>query len=204
MESSRRVHISYKVSGEALGIVWKRSHHEWTTFVSALHYHAARVCGVPVWCVHLLWKQNLWDEAQLPMNVYIECIVSNKFPEITNSTDTHNRCCNCWEGCDDVYELRRERSSQVMTLTTWICDQSDEYELRTGNCEMCHPEDLCHLCRVRLPGGRYRCLQCLVEQVQPLEDDDAYQARIEDSLASLSKAQQNRWRILPHNAHHDV
>ena len=182
-ESSRHVHISYKVSGKRLGIVWKRPHHEWANFVLALHYYAGRVCGVPAWCVHLLWKQDPWDEAQLPMNIYIECIVSNKFPEIDDDArnalwciDTDdNRCCNCWEGCENLDDLGIDR---------------------TYNCEMCCPDELCDLCRVRLPGGRYRCLQCLVDLVQPPEDDDAYQARVEDALAFLSKAQQNRWRLV--------
>ena len=64
MESFRSVHISYTVSGETLGIVWQKPEHEWTTFVSALHYYAARKIGVPIWCVDLLWEYDPWDEAR--------------------------------------------------------------------------------------------------------------------------------------------
>lgn len=55
MESNRRVHISYRVSGYTLGpdFVWKKPEHEWQTFVRALHYLAARKCDVPVWNVEL-------------------------------------------------------------------------------------------------------------------------------------------------------
>ena len=85
MESVRCVHISYTVSGETLGIVCKKHEHEWTTFVIALHYYAARRCGVPVWCMDLLWEYDPWDEAQLPMYVHIKCRISSVFPEIAES-----------------------------------------------------------------------------------------------------------------------
>ena len=71
MESVRCVHISHAVSGETLGIVWQKPEHEWTTFVSALHYYAARKIGIPIWCVDLLWEYDPWDEAQLPINVHV-------------------------------------------------------------------------------------------------------------------------------------
>ena len=63
MESTRIVHIGYKVSGQTLRTVWKQPHYEWTTFVIALHYYAARVCEVPVWCVQLFWEDDPWDDS---------------------------------------------------------------------------------------------------------------------------------------------
>ena len=102
MESFRSVHISYSVSGETLGIVWKKPEHEWTTFVIALHYYAARKIGVMIWCVDLLWEYDPWDEAQLPMNVHVQCSTSSVFPEIAESTLSFGRCCCCWEDCEDL------------------------------------------------------------------------------------------------------
>ena len=97
MESNRRVHISYYVSGEPVGYeLLTPRHADWTTFVIALHYYAARVSEVPIWCVQLLWKEDLWDEAQLPMNVYIQCVPTNEMLEIRyDCCDADNRCCNC-------------------------------------------------------------------------------------------------------------
>jgi len=46
------------------GLYGKKPEHEWTTFVSALHYYAARKIGVPIWCVDLLWEYDPWDEAR--------------------------------------------------------------------------------------------------------------------------------------------
>ena len=104
MESFRSVHISHTVSGDTLGIVCKKTEHEWTTFVTALHYYAARKTGVPVWCVDLLWEYDPWDEAQLPMYVHIQCNISSVFPEIAEGADTDGRCDNCWEDCEDLAE----------------------------------------------------------------------------------------------------
>ena len=183
MECCRRVHISYLVSGGPLGCaLYVPGDAGWTSFVTALHYYAARVSGVPVWCVQLLWKENPWDEAQLPKNVYIQCVKCNKIPEIhEDSASDDNRCCNCWEDCQDA--------------DLWEQNRSDTLS-REDNCEECTPCFLCDLCRVRLLGDRSRCLQCLVERVVGLEDDHAYQARVDDALASLQPAQRIRWRCV--------
>ena len=106
MESNRCVHISY-VSGETLGLVSTRPKHEWVTFINALHYFAARRCDVPVWCVELRWEYDPWDEAQWPMKVHVQCVINTTavFDEIAGTTDEENRCCNCWEDCEDVEKV---------------------------------------------------------------------------------------------------
>ena len=141
MESFRSVHISYSVSGETLGIVWKKPEHEWTTFVIALHYYAARKIGVMIWCVDLLWEYDPWDEAQLPMNVHVQCSTSSVFPEIAESTLSFGRCCCCWEDCDDLDGLSPDASYLI-------------------NCGVCGTTCLCDLCKVKFPDGSVSCLLC--------------------------------------------
>ena len=199
MESFRSVHISYNVSGETLGIVWKKPEHEWTTFVSALHYYAARKIGVPIWCVDLLWEYDPWDEAQLPMNVYIQCSISSVFPEIAESTASCGRCSNCFEDCEDLADLIPMYGSNL----TWG-------KVRYGfgylnNCSRCGTTLLCDLCKVQFRGGSVCCLECLVPppgyRVWPPgyhgpEADEDYQARVADALADLPEAQQKRWKLI--------
>ena len=142
MESLRSVHISYTVSGETLGIVWQKPEHEWTTFVSALHYYAARKIGVPIWCVDLLWEYDPWDEAQLPMNVHILCRISSVLPETAESTASCGRCSNCWEDCEDLADEIPMYGSNV----TWAMVKYDFGYLK--NCSRCGTTKLCDLCRV--------------------------------------------------------
>ena len=187
MESFRSVHISYTVSGETLGIVWQKTEHEWTTFVSALHYYAARKIGVPIWCVDLLWEYDPWDEAQLPMNVHIQCRISSVFPEIAESCDSECRCDNCWEDCEDLDETHLS------------------YCL---NCRDCGTTVLCDLCKVHFPDGSVCCLYCLVPDrtrireglpgvyYEEPEADEDYRARVAAALAGLTEAQQKRWRLV--------
>ena len=169
MESNRRVHISYTVSGETLGIVWKRPEHEWRTFVNALHYFAARRCGVPVWCLELLWEYDPWDESQLPMNVYIQFLISSVF-EITKNTDETKRCCNCWEDCEDTEELFAH------VLIEYWRGRRDPREFL--NCDTCGPQYLCDLCHVDLPGGGSSCLNCFAPPPERPETDEDYLARV--------------------------
>ena len=180
----RSVHISYKVSGETCGIVWKRPEHEWRTFVNALHYFAARRCGVPVWCVELLWKYDPWDEAQLPMNLYIQCDISFVF-DIAEGTDETKRCCNCWEDCEDT----EERYAHVL-VQYWRGGRDP----RDWNCDTCCPQHLCDLCHVDLPGGGSSCLNCFAPRRERPETDKDYLARVAPiALAGLTEAQLNRW-----------
>lgn len=171
MEGIRIVHIGYKLSGENLAIVRKESHYEWTTFVSALHYYAARACGIPVWCVHLIWRANPWDEAQLPMNVYIGCVRSWEFPEIGQELSFDGRCMSCLEDCEDAYERRIKKGLPMFSPI--LPDAGEE------NCGNCETTNLCDLCRVLLKDGGCRCLLCFHPP--------------EYTLASLSKAQRIRW-----------
>ena len=180
----RSVHISYKVSGETCGIVWKRPEHEWRTFVNALHYFAARRCGVPVWCVELLWKYDPWEEAQLPMNLYIQCDISFVF-DIAEGTDETKRCCNCWEDCEDT----EERYAHVL-VQYWRGGRDP----RDWNCDTCCPQHLCDLCHVDLPGGGSSCLNCFAPRRERPETDKDYLARVAPiALAGLTEAQLNRW-----------
>ena len=200
MESFRSVHISYTVSGETLGIVWQKTEHEWTTFVSALHYYAARKIGVPIWCVDLLWEYDPWDEAQLPMNVHLTCNVSSVFPIISESIESCGRCSNCLEDCEDLADLTPMHGSNV----TWAMVKYDFGYLK--NCSRCGTTKLCDLCRVQFRGGSVCCLECLVPppgyRVWPPglyhgpEADKDYQARVADALADLPEAQQQRWKII--------
>ena len=197
MESFRSVHISYTVSGETLGIVWQKPEHEWTTFVSALHYYAARKIGVPIWCVDLLWEYDPWDEAQLPMYVHLKCSISSAFREIGANTASYGRCDNCWEDCEDLqhdgeyWNLTRER--RIYKNSRSCC--------RCGSCA------LCDLCKVKLPGGSMCCLCCLMTPPRGYalwpnrngyhaEADEDYQARVASALAGLTEAQQKRWRLV--------
>ena len=199
MESFRRVHVSYTVSGETLGIVWKKPEHEWTTFVSALHYYAARKINVPIWCVDLLWECDPWDEAQLPMNVHVKCNIRSVFPEIAESTASGGRCSNCWEDCENLDDSTPMYGSNV----TW--GQVDGWSYLM-NCNKCGTPQLCDLCKVQFRGGSVCCLECLVPppgyRVWPPglyhgpEADKDYQARVADALADLPEAQQQRWKII--------
>ena len=194
MESVRCVHISHAVSGETLGIVCKKHEHQWTTFVTALHYYAARRCGVPVWCMDLLWEYDPRDEAQLPMYVHIKCSISSVFPEIAEGADTDGRCYNCWEDCEDLAE------------THPFNDLKTTYELSyLRNCRRCGTTLLCDLCKVQLRDGIMCCLYCLVPppgyRVWPRgylgpETDEHYHARVAAALAGLTEAQQKRWRLV--------
>ena len=186
MESFRSVHISYTVSGETLGIVWQKPEHEWTTFVSALHYYAARKIGVPIWCVDLLWECDPWDEAQLPMNVHVKCNISSVFPEIAESTASCGRCTCCWEDCEDL---------------------DDTHLSYCLNCRHCCTTVLCDLCKVHFPDGSVCCLYCLVPDrtrirrglsgpYEEPEADEDYRARVAAALAGLTEAQQKRWRLV--------
>ena len=189
MESFRSVHISYTVSGETLGIVWQKPEHEWTTFVSALHYYAARKIGIPIWCVDLVWKYDPWDEAQLPMEVQIECVISSEF-EIASSTAEHviKRCCNCWEDCDDVEELFDENPSY------WR-GRRDPREFM--NCDECAPQYLCRLCHVDLPDGGSSCLTCFAGPPERAETDGDYLARVASTvLLGLTDSQMKRWECV--------
>ena len=204
MESFRFVHISYVVSGETLGIVWKRPEHEWRTFVNALHYFAARRCGVPVWCLELLWEYDPWDEAQLPMNVHVKCNISSVFPEIAESTASCGRCTCCWEDCEDLDETHPWNGSE----TTW------EFSY-LRNCGQCGTACLCDLCKVitlqssNFPGAGsvVSCLLCLVtprgyrrllDGGLFAETDEDYQVRVAAALklVGLTEAQQKRWRLV--------
>ena len=197
MESFRRVHVSYACSGKTLGIVWKKPEHEWTTFVSALHYYAARKIGIPIWCVDLLWKYDPWDEAQLPMNVHVKYNIRSVFLEIAESTASGGRCSNCWEDCDDAKDAYERRRKNGVIFSARMRDFYD------ASCEDCNARFLCDLCRVCLPGGRGTCLECfvptpldrldLISQSVWVEDAAAYEARVEDALPSLTKAQRSRW-----------
>jgi hypothetical protein len=198
MESTRCVSIANKVSGQILGIVRRRPHHEWTTFVIALHYYAARVCDVPVWCVQLFWEDDPWDDSHKRLNMYIQCLVTNNIPEITPNTDLEDgRCCNCWEDCDEAKDAYERRRKNGVIFSTRMQDFYD------ASCEDCNARFLCDLCRVCLPGGRGTCLECfvptpldrldLISQSVWVEDAAAYEARVEDALPSLTKAQRSRW-----------
>jgi hypothetical protein len=198
MESFRRVHVSYACSGKTLGIVWKKPEHEWTTFVSALHYYAARKINVPIWCVDLLWECDPWDEAQLPMNVHVKCNIRSVFPEIAESTASGGRCSNCWEDCENLDESTPMYGSSV----TW--GQVDGYSYLM-NCNKCGTSQLCDLCKVKFRGGSVCCLECLVPPpgywewpgvYHGPEADEDYQIRVEALLARLPEAQQNRWKLL--------
>ena len=205
MESWRSVHISYKVSGETLGIVWKKPEHEWTTFVNGLHYYVARKTGVPVWCVDLLWEDDPWDEAQLPMNVHLTCNINSVFPEISESTESCGRCSCCWEDCDDLNDWTLERWKSGFAEETW---EALKYDLSyMKNCTTCGTPVLCDLCRGQLRGGSASCLYCLVRPrgYRGLlcggliaETEEAYQVRVEAAFESggLTEAQQRRWRIV--------
>ena len=196
MESFRRVHVSYTVSGETLGIVWKKPEHEWTTFVSALHYYAARKINVPIWCVDLLWECDPWDEAQLPMNVHVKCNIRSVFPEINTNTSPDGRCACCWEDCEDfdnwnpMYGPKENYGALKYDLPY------------LKNCSECGTPVLCDLCRVQLRGGSARCLYCLVRPTKYCgliaETDAVYQVRVADVFesAGLTEAQQKRWRIV--------
>ena len=202
MESSRSVHISYKVSGDTLGIVWKKPEHDWTTFVSGLHYYVARKTGVPVWCVDLLWEHDPWDEAHLPMNVHLTCNISSVFPKISNNTESCGRCSCCWEDCEDLDDWN---SMSAFSKEQWEALKYDLSYLK--NCTECGTPVLCDLCRVQLQGGSASCLYCLVRPRGYsgllcggliAETDAAYQVRVADAFksAGLSEAQQKRWRIV--------
>ena len=191
MESVRCVHISHAVSGETLGIVCKKHEHQWTTFVTALHYYAARRCGVPVWCMDLLWEYDPWDQAQLPMYVHIKCSISSELPEIADSCDSDGRCDNCWEDCED---LDVGRASILYSFFFW-------------NCRTCGTNVLCDLCKVHFPDGSVCCLYCLVPDrtrirrglsgpYEEPEADEDYRARVAAALAGLTEAQQKRWRLV--------
>ena len=190
MESSRLVHISYKASGRTLGIVWKSPEDEWGTVVAALHYYAARVCGVPVWCVELLWPYDPWNEAQLPTNVSIQCVVRPEF-EIAMSTDAFNRCCNCWEDCEDIEELFAH------VLVQYWRERDRRHPREFLHCDSCTPQQLCDLCHVHLPGGGSSCLHCFAPLPEIPETDRDYLARVV-SLArrGLTDSQMNRWQCV--------
>ena len=199
MESFRRVHVSYACSGKTLGIVWKKPEHEWTTFVSALHYYAARKINVPIWCVDLLWECDPWDEAQLPMNVHVKCNISSVFPEIAESIASYGRCSNCWEDCEDLDEEYELDENNESTAIDWGY-------LR--NCHKCGTWVLCDLCKVILPGGSPRCLHCLVPLRSHIgllrgglirETDARFQARVAAALAGLTEAQRKRWGFVNGN-----
>ena len=201
MESWRSVHISYKVSGETLGIVWKKPEHDWTTFVSGLHYYAARKTGVPVWCVDLLWEYDPWDEAQLPMNVHLTCNISSVLPEISEITEPDGRCCCCWEDCEDFDNW----NPMYGPKENWGALKYDLPYLK--NCFICGTPVLCDLCRVQLRGGSASCLYCLVRPRGYsgllcggiiAETEANYQVRVADAFksAGLTEAQQKRWRIV--------
>jgi hypothetical protein len=199
MESCRCVQMSYTVSGETLGILWQKPEHEWTTFVSALHYYAARKINVPIWCVDLLWECDPWDEAQLPMNVQVKCNISSVFPEIAESTASYGRCCNCWEDCEDLDDLT-------------VTDGMRKYNLsKQDYCGRCGTTVLCDLCKVELippcrRGGSICCLWCVVpprgyalwpgRMGYHAEAEEDYQARVAAVLAGLTEAQQKRWRLV--------
>jgi hypothetical protein len=207
MESCRCVQISYTVSGETLGILWQKPEHEWTTFVSALHYYAARKSNVPIWCVDLLWECDPWDEAQLPMNVQVKCNISSVFPEIAESTASYGRCSNCWEDCEDL-------DGEYWNLT-----REKRIYKNSRSCCRCGSGVLCDLCKVKFRGGSICCLHCLIplrgyalwpnRNGYHAEADEDYQARVASALAGLTEAQQKRWRLvtadgLGEDVHEDV
>ena len=204
MESWRSVHISDKVSGETLAIVWKKPEHEWTTFVSGLHYYVARKIGVPVWCVDLLWEYDPWDEAQLPMNVYLTCNISSALPVRSESTfyEACGRCSCCWEDCEDL-DVWNPMSG--IPKETWGDLKYDLSYLK--NCNECGTPVLCDLCRVQLRGGSAKCLSCLVRPRGYsgllcggliAETDKHYQVRVAAAFESggLTEVQQKRWSIV--------
>ena len=177
-----------------MGIVCKKSEHEWTTFVTALHYYAARKTGVPVWCVDLLWEYDPWDEAQLPMSLHIQCNISSVFPDIAEGADTDGRCYNCWEDCEDLAETRKFYDLKTACELSYL-----------RNCRRCGTTLLCDLCKVQLRDGSMCCLYCLVPppgyRVWPRgylgpETDEHYHARVAAALAGLTEAQQKRWRLV--------
>ena len=197
MESNRRVHISYRVSGETLGpdFVWKKPEHEWQTFVRALHYLAARKCDVPVWNVELLWGfYDPWDETQLPMNVHIECQINPVRIEITDDdADDDHRCCNCWEDCEGI----DKRFAHVLN-EYWKGGRDPQEFL---NCETCAPSHLCDLCHVDLPGGGSSCLECFAPYPEIRETDGDYFGRVVSMVwRGLTDSQMNRWQCVRHRA----
>ena len=196
MESFRFVHISYLVSGETLGIVWKKPEHEWTTFVSALHYYAARKINVPIWCVDLLWECDPWDEEQLPMNVHLKCNIRSEFPEIADSLDPYGRCSNCWEDCEDAYDL----------IPIGVSAARMRKYIYSVSCCRCGSSVLCDLCKVKFRDGSICCLYCLTpprgyalwpnRSGYHAEADEDYQARVAAALAGLTEAQRKRWNLI--------
>ena len=192
MEANRCVHISH-VSGETLGLVSTRPKHERVTFINALHYFAARRCDVPVWCVELVWEYDPWDEAQWPMKVHVQCVINTAvvmFDGIAKTTPDENRCCNCWEDCEDV-----EKVFGHVIRGYW--GERDGKDPRDLNCDECAPQQLCDLCHVHLPGGGSSCLQCFTPFPEISETDRDYFARVVSfARRGLTDAQMNRWQCV--------
>ena len=98
MESFRSVHISYKVSGETLGIVWKKPEHEWTT--STRQYNRHELCNP---FVHLNAMRDHGDPSTWDL-----CLTS-MFPYMLPTDDM-------------LSSIHKHFSSLEVERTCWVAD----------------------------------------------------------------------------------
>ena len=176
--SVRTVQLYYEISGECLGVRFRIPRQwAWGHVVGALHYYAARQCGVPVWCIRLKWPSNPWDLTQLSLNLRITCTVSNDFSHVdcfsvVYDRDDVIRCECCWEDCEDAEEIRMSRENI---------------------CASCLPSFLCDRCRIQMPDGLPYCMWCVVAERDSGEDDGTYDERVDAVLRLLVPLQRMRW-----------
>ena len=171
--SVRTAQLYYEISGDCLGVRFRIPRQwAWGNVVGAFHYYAGRLCGVPIWCIRLMWPSNPWELSELSPNLRIACTVSNDFSQIDWDSmfydrDDFCRCSCCWEDCVDTGVI--------------------------GNCVECNTTLLCDRCRVQMPDGVEYCLICVVAEQDSGEDDRTYGERVDAVLSFLEPLQRRRW-----------